>query len=232
MSSNGETVRLQQLVKIYRQPGADVEVHALRGVTVTIRRGEYVAIVGASGSGKSTMMNILGCLDRPTAGQYILEGEDVSQLDDDQLSDVRGKKIGFIFQGFNLIHEQTVLENLEMPSFYQNIPPRTRRERALRLAERVGLGERLHHRPAQLSGGQQQRVAIARSLMNDPVILLADEPTGNLDSKTGQNVLEMLDELHATGMTIIIVTHDKNVAARCKRVLEMKDGQIASDTLN
>lgn len=229
-SANGdEIIGLDHVVKIYRKPGADVEVHALRGVTLTIRRGEYVAVVGASGSGKSTLMNIIGCLDRPTAGVYCLYGQDVSQLDDDALSAVRGKRIGFIFQSFNLIAQQTVLENLETPGFYQSVPPRVRRERALSLAERLGLSDRLAHRPMELSGGQQQRVAIARSLMNDPVVLLADEPTGNLDSNTGQIILDLIDELNAGGMTIVIVTHDKSVAARCRRVVELVDGLVASD---
>jgi putative ABC transport system ATP-binding protein len=222
-------VRLVDIVKVYAQAGAEVAVHALRGISLEIGVGEYVAIVGASGSGKSTLMNILGCLDRPKSGQYFLDGEDVSLLDDDALSDVRGQRIGFIFQSFNLIHSQSVLENLEVPMFYQGVGPDERRERAVALAERVGLGERLHHRPNQLSGGQQQRVAIARAMINDPVIVLGDEPTGNLDSQTGQAILGMLDELNGLGKTIIIVTHDQNVAARCKRVVEFRDGQIASD---
>ena len=228
-AANGKIVRLENIVKIYRKPGAGVEVHALRGVSVAISSGEYVAIMGASGSGKSTLMNIVGCLDRPTAGAYWLDGQDVSQLDDDRLSDVRGRRIGFVFQNFNLIAAQTVQENLETPMFYQDIPPRERRRRALEMAERVGLSDRTHHRPAELSGGQQQRVAIARSLMNNPVLLLADEPTGNLDSKTGQAILELLDELNASGMTIIVVTHDKQVAERCRRVIELRDGLVASD---
>jgi putative ABC transport system ATP-binding protein len=196
-SANNEIVRLEQVVKIYSQPGANVEVYALRGISTTIRRGEYVAIVGASGSGKSTLMNIIGCLDRLTAGTYWLYGEDVSRLNDDQLSDVRGRRIGFIFQNFNLIPSQTVQENLETPMFYQGLPPSGRRACALKIAERVELTDRLHHRPNELSGGQQQRVAIARALVNDPVMLLADEPTGNLDSKTGQVILDLLDELNA-----------------------------------
>ncbi|MEP0845568.1 MAG: ABC transporter ATP-binding protein [Phycisphaerae bacterium] len=225
-------IQLDGVVKIYRKPGAAVEVHALAGISLVVERGEYVAIVGASGSGKSTLMNILGCLDRPTRGVYRLEGRDVSQLDDDELSEIRGRRIGFIFQSFNLIHAQTVLENLETPLFYQAILPRERRARAVSLAERVGLSERLAHRPSELSGGQQQRVAIARALANDPAMLLADEPTGNLDSKTGQVVLAMLDELNAAGMTIVLVTHDPSVAARCKRVVEFRDGLIAADRMN
>jgi putative ABC transport system ATP-binding protein len=230
LPQNNEIVLLEQIVKIYRTPGADVEVHALRGVSATICKGEYVAIVGASGSGKSTLMNIIGCLDRLTAGTYWLYGEDVSELSDDQLSDVRGRRIGFIFQNFNLIQAQTVAENLEVPMFYQGVTPQQRHERALRIAERVGLTDRLHHKPSELSGGQQQRVAIARALMNDPVMLLADEPTGNLDSKTGLVILDLLEELNAAGMTLVMVTHDPNVARRCKRIIELKDGLIDSDS--
>jgi len=229
---NSQIVRLEQVVKIYSQPGANVEVHALRGVSLTIRAGEYVAIVGASGSGKSTLMNIVGCLDRLTAGRYWLYGEDVSGLDDDQLSDVRGQRIGFVFQNFNLIQSQTVLENLEVPMFYQGVPAHERRARALHIAERVGLTDRLHHRPSELSGGQQQRVAIARALMNGPVMLLADEPTGNLDSQTGLVILDLLEELNAAGMTIVIVSHDMSVARRCRRIIELKDGLIHSDSAN
>jgi len=227
---NHEIVRLEQIVKIYSTPGANVEVHALRGVSLTIRKGGYVAIVGASGSGKSTLMNIIGCLDRLTAGIYWLYGEDVSRLSDDRLSDVRGRRIGFVFQNFNLIQSQTVQENLEVPMFYQGLAPHARRERALDIAERVGLTDRLHHKPNELSGGQQQRVAIARALMNDPVMLLADEPTGNLDSKTGLVILDLLDELNASGMTVVVVTHDQNIAGHCKRVIELKDGLIDSDS--
>jgi len=229
---NSAIIRLEQVVKTYSTPGANVEVHALRGISLTIRKGEYVAIVGASGSGKSTLMNIIGCLDRLTTGTYWLSGEDVSQLSDDRLSDVRGRRIGFIFQNFNLIQSQTVRENLEVPMFYQGVTPQERHRRALRIADRVELTDRLHHRPNELSGGQQQRVAIARALMNDPVMLLADEPTGNLDSKTGLVILDLLEELNAAGMTVIMVTHDPTVAQRCTRVIELKDGLVHSDTLS
>ncbi len=231
-SPNDSIVRLEQVVKIYATPGANIEVHALRGVSLDIRKGEYVAIVGASGSGKSTLMNVIGCLDRLTAGTYWLYGEDVSQLSDDLLSDVRGRRIGFIFQSFNLIQSQTVQENLEVPMFYQGVPPQVRHQRAYQIAQRVELTDRLHHKPNELSGGQQQRVAIARALINDPVMLLADEPTGNLDSKTGLVILDLLEELNASGMTIIVVTHDPNVAKRCRRVIELKDGLIHSDKYN
>ncbi len=222
-------IRLEQIVKIYRKPGVEIEVRALRGVSLNIARGDLVAIVGSSGSGKSTLMNILGCLDRPTSGKYWLQERDVSSLDDDELSDVRGQRIGFIFQNFNLIGAQSVLENLETPMFYQGVPPKQRRERAERVAARVGLQERLHHRPVELSGGQQQRVAIARALMNDPAMLLADEPTGNLDSATGESILKLLEELNAAGMTIVLVTHDPKVAARCRRTVEIRDGLVARD---
>mgnify|MGYP003795044553 CR=1 FL=1 len=218
-------VRLDSVVKVY-QPAVGVEVPALRGVSFTIYRGEYIAIVGPSGSGKSTLLNILGCLDRPTSGTYWLDGHDVSRFDDDALSDIRGRRIGFVFQSFNLIATQTVLENLETPLYYQGFRARERKQLALQLIERVGLADRAEHRPHELSGGQQQRVAIARALANDPAILLADEPTGNLDSKTGQLILQMLDELNAAGRTVIIVTHDMNVARRCGRVVELSDGLI------
>lgn len=225
-TESATVVRLDEVVKVYSTPGAGVQVQALRGVNLEFRRGEYAAIVGPSGSGKSTLLNILGCLDRPTSGTYWLDGADVSRLRDDELSDIRGRRVGFIFQSFNLIQTQTVLENLETPLFYQGIPARQRREQALQLIEKVGLADRYHHRPQELSGGQQQRVAIARALVNDPAILLADEPTGNLDSRTGVVILDMLDELHAAGRTVIIVTHDMNVARRCQRVVEIQDGQI------
>lgn len=220
---------LQGITRIYHKPGTDVEVAALRGVDVDLVQGQYTAIMGASGSGKSTMMNIIGCLDRPSSGAYILGGDDVSRLDDDRLSMIRSTRIGFVFQNFNLIQQLTVLENLEVPMFYRGIDPKERRARATLLAERVGLGERLDHRPTQLSGGQQQRVCIARSLVNDPLILLADEPTGALDSKTGIQILDLFDELVAGGTTVILVTHDSNVAARCERVIRLADGQVVSD---
>ena len=220
-----EIVRLEEVVKIYR-PGAGVEVPALRGISFSFRRGEYAAIVGPSGSGKSTLLNILGCLDRPTSGTYWLDGHDVSQLNDDALSDIRGRRIGFVFQSFNLVPTQSVLENLEIPLFYQGVRARERRGLAMKLIEKVGLADRAEHRPHELSGGQQQRVAIARALANDPAIVLADEPTGNLDSKTGQMILAVLDQLNADGRTIIIVTHDMGVARRCQRIVELRDGMV------
>src|SRR5204862_4147094 len=199
---------VENVSKIYRKPGTQVEVAALRSISIEFEQGEYTAIMGASGSGKSTLMNILGCLDQPTMGSYVLGGQDVGILPDDELSEIRSRRIGFIFQNFNLIQQLTVLENLEVPMFYQGVSPVGRRRRALELAEKVGLGDRADHRPMQLSGGQQQRVCIARALINEPLILLADEPTGALDSKTGQQILDLFDRLVSAGKTIILVTHD------------------------
>lgn len=220
---------VQNLFKIYRKPGTDIEVYALREVSIDFVEGEFTAIMGASGSGKSTLMNIIGCLDQPTSGRYILGDDDVSQLEDDTLSEIRSRRIGFIFQNFNLIQQLTVLENLEVPMFYLGIPPVERKRRAMELAEKVGLTDRLDHRPMQLSGGQQQRVCIARALINEPLILLADEPTGALDSKTGVQILELFDELVAGGKTIIMVTHDPSVAHRCQRVIHLHDGRVHKD---
>src|SRR5436190_3126317 len=224
--------QVRDLSKIYRKPGTNVEVAALRSINVDFNEGEFTAIMGASGSGKSTLMNIIGCLDKATMGQYILGGQDISQLDDDALSEIRSRRIGFIFQNFNLIQQLTVLENLEVPMFYLGIPPHERRRRAMELAERVGLADRSDHRPMQLSGGQQQRVCIARAMVNEPLILLADEPTGALDSKTGQQILELFDELVEAGKTIILVTHDPSVAHRCQRVIRLHDGRVQSDERN
>jgi putative ABC transport system ATP-binding protein len=223
---------IQNLSKIYRKPGTNVEVAALRSISIDFTEGQYTAIMGASGSGKSTLMNIIGCLDRPTSGHYFLGETDVSALDDDVLSEIRSRRIGFIFQNFNLIQQLTVLENLEVPMFYLGVPPHERKRRARELAERVGLAERLDHRPMQLSGGQQQRVCVARALANDPLILLADEPTGALDSKTGQAILELFDELVADGRTILLVTHDPSVAHRCQRIIHLHDGHVQNDQLN
>ena len=227
-----EIIRLEEITKIYGEVHSAAQVHALRGVSLSIERGDYVAVVGASGSGKTTLMNLLGLLDRPSSGRFLMNGQDVADLDDDHLSTLRGKEIGFIFQSFNLIQQQTVQENIEVPMFYQDVSPDDRRARAIALAERVEIGDRIHHRPAELSGGQQQRVAIARALANDPTLLLADEPTGNLDSKTGALILRTLDELNKAGMTIVMVTHDQAIARRCRRVVEFKDGRINSDTIN
>lgn len=204
----------------------------MRGVSLTFHAGEYVAICGASGSGKSTMLNLLGCLDRPTSGRYVLGGRDVSHLTDDALSEVRGRRLGFVFQNFNLIQQLTVLENLEVPLFYQNMPAHQRHQRAVELVERVDLADRAHHRPMELSGGQQQRVALARAMVNDPLLILADEPTGNLDTTTGKMILDLFDELHREGKTILMVTHEREVAARCHRIITMCDGDIVGDAAN
>ncbi len=221
--------RLESLHKVYRKPGTDIEVHALRGLDLTFWEGDYVAIRGQSGSGKSTLLNVLGCLDRPTSGRYLLGHEDVSRLNDDELSDIRSRRLGFVFQNFNLIPQLNILENLEVPLFYRGVPPRIRRDRARAMLAKVGLEERMHHRPMELSGGQQQRVAIARSLMGDPLIILADEPTGNLDSATGDLILALFDGLHAEGKTILMVTHEPDVAARCPRRITLRDGHIVID---
>lgn len=224
-------IQFQGIEKRY-DLGGEAEVRALRGVDLTVHAGAYVAIMGPSGSGKSTMLNLIGCLDRPTAGNYFLGGTDVSRMPDDELSEARGRKIGFIFQSYNLIAQLTVIENIQVPLIYQGKDVRAYYDHSLKLAELVGLGDRLHHRPSQLSGGQQQRVAIARSLVNDPLLILADEPTGNLDSRTGAEVLDMIDRLNTAGKTIVLVTHDNKVAERAHRVLHMKDGLIEREVLN
>jgi len=204
------------------------EVHALDGVSFSIERGQYWSIMGASGSGKSTLLNILGCLDRPTAGSYSLGGRDVNNLDDDELSETRSQKLGFIFQSYNLIPQLNVLENIMVPLFYQDDWGDADLERAHMLAERIGLTDRINHRPAELSGGQQQRVAIARALVNDPELILADEATGNLDSQTAIEILDLFDELHAEGKTVVFVTHEEAVSSRSSHVLRMRDGMVES----
>jgi len=218
-------IELQDITKVYRM--GDTEVRALDGVNLCIEAGEWSAIMGPSGSGKSTLMNILGCLDQPTGGSYRLDGVEVAQMNDQGLAAVRNRKIGFIFQTFNLLSRTTALDNVELPMVYAG--KNGRRERAVAALERVGLGDRMHHRPNELSGGQQQRVAIARALVNDPAIILADEPTGNLDSKSGAEIIEILHQLHDQGLTIVMVTHDADIAHECERIVHIHDGQITAD---
>ncbi|MHC4291102.1 MAG: ABC transporter ATP-binding protein [Planctomycetota bacterium] len=229
-SNNDAILVMEQLCKNYQL--GTVELRVLREIDITINSGEYVAIMGPSGSGKSTLLNMIGCLDRPSSGSYRLGGQDVSELEDDELSAIRGARIGFVFQSFNLIAQLNVLENIEIPMFYQNYGEVESTARAMELADLVGLGDRMKHRPSELSGGQQQRVAIARSLANDPLIILADEPTGNLDSSSGTDILAILDRLHDEGKTLIVVTHDENIATHAQRVIRLFDGLIAEDTYN
>jgi len=219
-------ITLENVTKVYRL-GRKVEVHALQGVSLEIQRGEMVAIMGPSGSGKSTLMNIIGCLDTPTSGRYILDGMDVSKLSDDRLAEVRGHKLGFVFQSYNLLPRTTALENTELPMIYTGAP--NRRRRAIEALTRVGLGDRLDHRPNELSGGQQQRVAIARSLVNNPPVILADEPTGNLDTRSGAEIMAIIKDLHSQGITIVLVTHDPGIAAQAQRIIRLRDGLIVHD---
>jgi putative ABC transport system ATP-binding protein len=220
-------IETHDLWKTYRM--GEEEIHALRGVSIRIDRGEYVAIMGPSGSGKSTLMNLIGCLDTPTLGTYVLNGTEVSQMNDDQLARIRNQEIGFVFQTFNLLPRATALHNVELPLIYAGVPAKQRLERAKLTLERVDLGARVAHRPNELSGGQRQRVAIARALVNNPSILLADEPTGNLDSKTGAEIMNLFERLHAAGNTIVLVTHEADIAAHAHRVVQIRDGQISDD---
>ena len=224
-----EVIRICDLSKTYKM--GDIEVHALRGINVTIQRSEFIAVTGASGSGKSTFMNILGCLDRPTSGSYFLEVQDVSALSSDEWAHIRNRKIGFVFQGFNLLHRTSAVENVELPMMYNGFQSKERRQRALEVLKLVGLEDRSHHLPNQLSGGQQQRVAIARSLVNRPSLILADEPTGNLDTKTSVEIMELFQNLNEKeGITIVLVTHEPDIAQYAKRQIVFRDGLIISDT--
>lgn len=223
-------IQIENMTKVYQM--GDIQVHALRGVSLTVQRGEYVAIMGASGSGKSTLMNMVGLLDRPTSGSYKIRGTEASDLSKNKLADLRNREIGFVFQQFNLLARVSARRQVELPLFYAGLPGRQQRERALAALDRVGLAERANHRPDELSGGQQQRVAIARALVNQPALLLADEPTGALDTKTGAEVLALFDELHRQGLTIMVVTHDPKVAQRAERVVTLSDGLILSDKSN
>lgn len=220
-------IQISKMTKLYKM-GEDV-IHALNDVSLHIRKHEFVAIIGPSGSGKSTLMNMLGCLDTPTSGTYLLDGLEVSKLKDDALAEIRNQKIGFIFQGFNLLQKLSALENVELPLVYQGVGVKERVKRSQQALETVGLGDRLHHRPTELSGGQQQRVAIARALVSNPPIILADEPTGNLDSKSGTDIMRILKELHHSGNTIILITHDNGIAAQARRVVRIQDGMIHED---
>ncbi|MCF3648970.1 ABC transporter ATP-binding protein [Synoicihabitans lomoniglobus] len=223
-------IDIEGVSKLYRM-GTET-VHALRGVTMTIHRNEYLAIMGPSGSGKSTLMNMLGCLDTPTAGHYAFAGEDVSDMSDDDLADIRNREIGFVFQSFNLLPRSTALHNVELPLIYAGIRAHERRDRAMEALEQVGLGDRTHHRPNELSGGQRQRVAIARALVNRPSIILADEPTGALDSKTGVEIMQLFEELYEKGNTLILVTHEEDIARHARRIVRLRDGLIESDAPN
>jgi putative ABC transport system ATP-binding protein len=228
MSTNNTVIELTNITKFYDMGGAE-EVHALQGVSLTIKRNEYVAIMGPSGSGKSTLMNIIGCLDTPTAGQYLFNGVNVSEMNDDALAKIRNKEIGFVFQTFNLLPRSDALHNVELPLIYAGVSSTERKRRAKETLEHVQLGDRAHHKPNELSGGQRQRVAVARALVTRPSIILADEPTGNLDSKTGEEIMALFEELHRQGNTIILVTHEADIAEHAHREIRLRDGKIESD---
>lgn len=225
-----KVIEIKEIVKNY-QVGS-VIVRALRSVSLEIKRNEYVAIMGPSGSGKSTLMNILGCLDTPTKGQYVLNGTDVSKMEDDRLAEIRNKEIGFVFQTFNLLPRYTALENVTLPLIYAGVPRHERDEHAIKTLDLVGLGDRMTHKPNELSGGQRQRVAIARALINNPSIILADEPTGNLDSKTSYDIMDLLDKIHEDGNTVIVVTHEEDIARHAHRIIKLMDGEVSADYIN
>ncbi|MSP13423.1 MAG: ABC transporter ATP-binding protein [Chloroflexi bacterium] len=229
-SAPESVIRIEHITKVYRM--GEMEVHALRGVDLVIHKGELISIMGPSGSGKSTLMNILGCLDQPTDGQYWLDGQDVSRLKDDQLADVRNRKIGFVFQSFNLLPRTSALDNVELPLLYGGISSKTRRQRAKAALEAVGLADRMRHKPNELSGGQQQRVAIARALVTNPAIILADEPTGNLDTKSGEEVMAIFQDLNIKqGITIIFVTHESEIASYTRRIIHIRDGVVQNEEI-
>ncbi|WP_282032560.1 ABC transporter ATP-binding protein [Winogradskyella eximia] len=228
MSDN--VIEIRNIIRDFKL-GQEV-VHVLKGIDLDIKRGEYVAIMGPSGSGKSTLMNLLGCLDTPTAGSYNLNGNDVSEMTDDELAEIRNTEIGFVFQTFNLLPRTTALDNVALPMVYAGASKKERQERATEVLKDVGLADRMDHKPNQLSGGQRQRVAVGRALVNKPSIILADEPTGNLDSKTGTEIMGLFDQIHANGNTVIMVTHEEDIAAHAKRVIRLRDGVIESDTFN
>ena len=230
MAKADEIIRLEEIYKIYRV--GNQEVRALDGVSLSVFKNEYVAIMGPSGSGKSTLMNILGCLDSPSSGHYILNGVDVSEMEDGELADVRNREIGFVFQSFNLLPRYNALENVALPMVYAGVPAKERMERAAAALESVALSERMDHKPNELSGGQKQRVALARALINNPSIILADEPTGNLDTHTSIEIMRLFDEIHSRGNTVIVVTHEEDIAAYAHRIIRLRDGKVESDTEN
>ncbi len=223
-------IDIRDITKVYEM--GEEKVHALSGVSLGVERGEYVAIMGPSGSGKSTLMNLVGCLDTPTSGSYVLNGKEVARMTDDELAAIRNQEIGFVFQTFNLLPRTSAIQQVELPLVYAGLPRKERRERAVKALKAVGLGDRMNHTPNEMSGGQRQRVAVARALINDPSILLADEPTGNLDSQTGAEIMALFDELNARGNTIVVVTHEEDIAAHARRIVRLKDGKIRDDQVN
>jgi putative ABC transport system ATP-binding protein len=223
-------IDIRDITKVYEM--GEEKVHALSGVSLGVERGEYVAIMGPSGSGKSTLMNLVGCLDTPSSGSYVLNGKEVARMTDDELAAIRNQEIGFVFQTFNLLPRTSAIQQVELPLVYAGLPRKERRERAIKALKAVGLGDRMNHTPNEMSGGQRQRVAVARALINDPSILLADEPTGNLDSQTGAEIMALFDELNARGNTIVVVTHEEDIAAHARRIVRLKDGKIRDDQIN